>query len=161
MPLPGSTSIRDALSSVPEVQFFMGTFLTSEKFAGLMHPPEFRPPLTLQPPWPDVAKVIKTEEKGSDVNLASHLLFDAFKGDHEVAAVLSNDSDLVEPIRLVTKEPGRPVGLLSPVSNPNPHLRQAATFMRRIDTNDVAACQFPDVVHPSDGRKVARPGSWR
>ncbi len=28
---------------------------------------------------PDVVRILKTEEKGSDVNLASHLLFDAFR----------------------------------------------------------------------------------
>jgi hypothetical protein len=36
----------------------------------------------------------------------------------DVAAVLSNDSDLVEPIRIVTKVLGKPVGLLSPVQIP-------------------------------------------
>jgi hypothetical protein len=37
--------------------------------------------------------VIKTEEKGSDVNLATYLLLDAFKQDCEAAVVISNDSD--------------------------------------------------------------------
>lgn len=56
-------------------------------------------------PGPTVVKVIKVEEKGSDVNLASHLLLDAFQGNFDVAAVLSNDSDLVEPVRIVTQQP--------------------------------------------------------
>ena len=47
-------------------------------------------------PWPD-ALIDKTEEKGSDVNLASHLLLDAFRGDFDVAAILSNDSDWSHP----------------------------------------------------------------
>jgi hypothetical protein len=37
----------------------------------------------------NVVKVIKVEEKGSDVNLASHLLLDAFQGNYDVAVVLS------------------------------------------------------------------------
>ena len=41
--------------------------------------------------------VIKTEEKGTDVNLATHLLLDAFDDDYEAALVVSNDSDLAEP----------------------------------------------------------------
>ena len=61
------------------------------------------------PPYPVVAKVWKTEEKGSDVNLASHLVYDACQGSFDVAAVLSNDTDLVEPIRIVTQELGLPV----------------------------------------------------
>jgi len=64
----------DALGVVPEISIHMGTFLFSEKFAGLVKPPDFRPRTTLSQPWPDVVKVIKVEEKGSDVNLACHLL---------------------------------------------------------------------------------------
>ena len=69
----------DALRTVPEISIHMGSFLLSEKFAGLVKPPEFRPRASLAPPWPDVVKVVKVEEKGSDVNLASHLLLDAFR----------------------------------------------------------------------------------
>jgi hypothetical protein len=50
------------------------------------------------------AKVIKTEEKGSDVNLATHLLHDAQMGRFDVAVVISNDSDLLEPIKIVRQE---------------------------------------------------------
>lgn len=48
-------------------------------------------------PLPDalVAEVHAMEEKGSDVNPAAHLLNDAWKGLFDVAAVLSNDTDLV------------------------------------------------------------------
>ena len=41
-------------------------------------------------------EVIKTEEKGSDVNLAVHLLNDAWLDRYECAVVVSNDSDLAE-----------------------------------------------------------------
>ena len=140
----------------------MGTFLTSRKFAELVHPPEFRPRRLAQmtQPWPDVVKVIKTEEKGSDVNLASHLLLDAFRRNFDVAAVISNDSDLVEPIRIVTQELQMPVGLLSPVPNPNPELKRAASFIRRISMSDLVASQFPDPVQLNDGSVVSRPVQW-
>jgi hypothetical protein len=36
-------------------------------------------------------KVLKTEEKGSDVNLASYLLIDAYCSDCDVAVIVSND----------------------------------------------------------------------
>jgi len=151
----------DALGTVPEISIHMGTLLSSEKFAGRVKPPEFRPRVAPLPqPWPDVVKVIKVEEKGSDVNLASHLLFDAFKGNFDVAAVLSNDSDLVEPIRIVTKEPGRPVGLLSPVSNPTLGLSQVASFVRRISVSDLRASQFADPVMGNNGTPFNKPTSW-
>jgi uncharacterized LabA/DUF88 family protein len=150
----------DALGTIPEISIHMGSFLSSEKFAGLVKPPEFRPRVTLSPPWPDVVKVIKVEEKGSDVNLASHLLLDAFQGNFDVAAVLSNDSDLVEPVRIVTQVLRKPVGLLSPVSNPTPDLRRVASFIRHIRTGDLTASQFPDPVTRADGSTVAKPAAW-
>ncbi|MBV8552046.1 MAG: NYN domain-containing protein [Acidobacteriaceae bacterium] len=158
---PGRQQIYlDALATVPEISVHMGTFLSSEKFAGLVKPPEFRPRMTLPEPWPDVVKVIKVEEKGSDVNLASHLLLDAFQGNFDVAAVLSNDSDLVEPIRIVTQVLGKPVGLLSPVPNPTSNLGRISSFIRRISVSDLAASQFPNPVVRADGFEISKPERW-
>lgn len=39
------------------------------------------------------------EEKGSDVNVASHLLLDVLTGAADAAIVISNDSDLRFPIQ--------------------------------------------------------------
>ncbi len=59
-------------------------------------------------PLPDalIAEFHAMEEKGSDVNLAAHMLNDAWKGMFDTAAVISNDTDLVTPIRMVTAERG-------------------------------------------------------
>jgi hypothetical protein len=150
----------DALRTLPEVSIHLGAFLLSEKFATLAKPPNFRPQLTLSPPWPDVVKIVKVEEKGSDVNLACHLLLDAFQGNFDVAAVISNDSDLVEPLRITTQVLGKPVGLLSPVSNPNPALSRVASFIRRISVSDLAASQFPDPITRPDGTQIHKPAGW-
>jgi NYN domain len=152
----------DALATVPNISVYMGSFLLSKKFAGLVKPPEFRPHLSvpLPQPWPDVVKVVKVEEKGSDVNLACHLLFDAFQNNFDVAAVLSNDSDLFEPIRIVTQVLGKPVGLLSPVPNPTPQLRSVSSFIRRISVSDLRASQFPNPVIRADGSTLTRPPTW-
>lgn len=40
-----------------------------------------------------------SDEKGSDVNAASHLLLDVLQGTVDAAVVISNDSDLALPIR--------------------------------------------------------------
>lgn len=150
----------DALESLPEITVHMGTFLTSEKFAGLVHPPEFRPRIEMAEPWPDVVKVVKIEEKGSDVNLACHLIRDGFQDRYDVAAVISNDSDLIEPIRIVTKELGKPVGLLSPVNKPNPQLVASASFLRRIRRHDLNASQLPNQIGLPDGTQLTRPSEW-
>ena len=38
--------------------------------------------------WPSVAYIWKTEEKGSDVNIATYLLLDAFKKVNEAGGAL-------------------------------------------------------------------------
>lgn len=57
--------------------------------------------MLLPPASPVMVKVVKSEEKGSDVILATYLMLDAFDNDFEGAVIVSNDSDLAEPIRLV------------------------------------------------------------
>lgn len=149
----------DALRTVPEITVHLGNFLLSKPWAGLVHPPQMRGGNVPQfiAPYPVVAKVWKTEEKGSDVNLASHLLRDAYTGNFDVAAVLSNDTDLVEPIRIVTQELGLPVGLLAPVPKPATGLAHVATFVRHIRIQHLQASQFPDSIA---GTTLTRPQTW-
>ncbi|MCG2726164.1 MAG: NYN domain-containing protein [Elusimicrobia bacterium] len=47
------------------------------------------------------------------MNLATHLLFDAFKNKYDTAVVISNDSDLAESIRL-SGSIGKKIGVLNP-----------------------------------------------
>jgi uncharacterized LabA/DUF88 family protein len=151
----------DALATIPEISIHMGTFISSTKYAGLFHPPKFRPELgtRMDEPWPDVVKVHKTEEKGSDVNLACHILLDAIRDRFDVAAVISNDSDLVEPIRIATQEFGKIVGLLSPVSNANPELKKVSSFIRHISTGHLASAQFPIQIETSS-KTICCPSDW-
>jgi len=51
-------------------------------------------------PPPNTIEVFKTEEKGSDVNLATHLLLDGFQDRYAAAIVITGDSDLVTPIKM-------------------------------------------------------------
>jgi uncharacterized LabA/DUF88 family protein len=56
--------------------------------------------------------VADREEKGSDVNVASHLLLDALGGRVDAAVVLSNDSDLTLPVRETRRL--MPLGIINP-----------------------------------------------
>lgn len=105
------------------------------------------------------ARVIKTEEKGSDVNLASHLLADAFRGDFETAVVISNDSDLVTPIRMVTQELGLPVGILNPHPRFSIELAKVATFKKPIREGVLRTSQFPAELHDAVGT-ITKPAGW-
>ena len=61
------------------------------------------------------AQVIKTEEKGSDVNLAVHLLNDSWLDVYDCAVVVSNDSDIAEAMRLARHHHGKLIGLITPL----------------------------------------------
>ncbi len=148
----------DALQTVPEIQAHFGKFLTKKKWAKFAtKPPRTKPEAKFTEPYPRVAMIWKTEEKGSDVNLASHLVRDACKGKFEAAAVLSNDTDLIEPIRIVKEEMGLPVALLTPVGDPAIRLVEAASFVRHVKRHHLRRSQFPDRIPGTD---LERPATW-
>lgn len=157
---PGRQQVYlDALKTLPTVTTHMGNFLVSKPWAGLVHPPKMKGdnvPSFISP-YPRVVKIWKTEEKGSDVNLASHLLLDAFRNDFDVAAVLSNDTDLVEPIRIVKEELGLVVGIMCPSDQPSTSLAKVSSFVRHICLKHLQNSQFPDTIA---GTSLTRPASW-
>ena len=119
-----------------------------------------RGPRVSRMPLPDavVAEFHTMEEKGSDVNLAAHLLNDAWQGLFESAVVISNDTDLVLPIRMVTEELQRPVLVACPGRRQvAPQLRKTATRVRHIRSAMLRAAQFPDAL---PGTAVAKPVCW-
>lgn len=152
-----------ALGTLPEIEIHYGNFLVTKTWAGLVPPdldpakPNAKPPFM---PWPNVVRVYKTEEKGSDVNLGAHLLNDAFHNRFAVAAVITNDTDLVEPIRIATAEIGKTVGLLTPVPQPSASLKRHAAFCHHIRDQHLAAAQFPDPVIGKNGVPIPRPHDW-
>lgn len=62
------------------------------------------------------ATVRMREEKGSDVNVATHLLADVFRREVEAAIVISNDSDLALPLSIARSLV--PVGTVNPGDKP-------------------------------------------
>jgi len=88
----------------------------------------------------------KYDEEGSDGNLATYLVRDAAKAEYTTAIVVSNDSDLVEPLRVVRSDFGVDVYLI------NPQRRAVAEL-------SLAACQLP--LQLTDGvGTVTKPTGW-
>lgn len=96
-PIRQQTYLR-ALRTQALVQIHLGHYLSHVVRMPLANP---------MPTGPRYAEVIKTEEKGSDVNLAAHLVRDAFEDRFEAAVVITNDSDLLEPEGLRRRSVGR------------------------------------------------------
>ena len=108
-----------------------------------------------------MVKVHKLEEKGSDVNLATYLLLDAFQGEYDGAAVITNDSDLVEPIRIVRDVLGKRVEVLDPCGDgrTSAELAKVATFYKPVRLGAISASLFPDSLTDAKGT-FRKPAPW-
>ena len=156
-PLPGNpdapvrqnTYLR-ALATLPNVQIVEGTFLRHAVKMPLAVPPSR---------GPRFAEVIRTEEKGSDVNLASYLLLDAFQRACDVALIISNDSDLLTPIQMARQRFRLKTIIVSPHPTPSFELSQQADFRRQIRKGSLKASQFPDVLTDRVGQ-FHKPYRW-
>lgn len=137
-----------ALRTIPNLSIIHGRFLTHS----------VRMILTDSMPIKKVW-VNKTEEKGSDVNLAAHLLRDGFKGLYDVAVILSNDSDLAEPVRIVREDLNLSIGILNPHQTNSKELQKHAKFVKRIRQRHLSASQFPDIMTDGKGQ-FSKPTTW-
>lgn len=108
------------------------------------------------------ALVKKTEEKGSDVNLASYLIRDGFLGEYQKAIIISNDSDPTKPVEIVREDLKIPVGTLNPQRDRkhiSVNLKQASTFHWFIKERHLRKSQFPDQLTDTFG-PFRKPSGW-
>ncbi len=139
-----------ALKTLPKVSIHLGHFLTHEVMM----------PLALPPGQPQkYVRVIKTEEKGSDVNLATHLIHDAHTGKFDAAVVVSNDSDLLGPIKIVRQELKKKVGVLNPQMHPSRAILPHIDFMKQIRAGVLKLAQFPPSLSDAHGT-FKKPIGW-
>ena len=109
---------------------------------------------------PRTVEVIRPEEKGTDVNLATRLLIDGFRRKYEHAVIISNDSDLASPMKFVKDELKLKVSIVNP---PKVHthrdLVDAATYVKRIRKTHLRNSQFPSELKDATGT-ITKPASW-
>lgn len=137
-------------------------------------PPRLGPPAIVRPAWPIMvqrngaavpdatfmASVATWEEKGSDVNVASHLLVDVLTDAADAAVVISNDSDLRWPVQEARRRV--PVGLVNPGGgylagslSGSPTAGVGKHWWRTLQAADFRAHQLPN---PAGGKR--RPLDW-
>jgi hypothetical protein len=100
------------------------------------------------------------EEKGSDVNVASHLLVDVLTHRVDAAVVISNDSDLRFPVQFAREHV--PVGVVNPSPNRlagalqgQPSVGAGRHWWYQLTESDLKLHQLPD---PAGGYR--RPSGW-
>jgi uncharacterized LabA/DUF88 family protein len=139
-----------ALRTLPNLEIIYGHFLTNEVNM---------PRADSTPGKMKYVKVIKTEEKGSDVNIATHLLSDGFRGQYQAAVIVTNDSDLLEPVRIVRRELKLVVGILNPHERASRVLAREASFVKPIRRGVLKASQFPTQLKDANG-VIRKPKQW-
>ena len=156
---PGNPSQRQrqqaylrALATLPGFDAYYGSFRSGLKRRPLAEP---------LPGLPTHVLVRNSEEKGSDVNLATRLLVDGFNGEYEQAAVVSNDADFAGAMRYVRDDLGLRVTLVNPDSkNTSPsELAGAATYVKRLWKSHLRRSQLPDKLADAVGT-ITKPGGW-
>lgn len=133
------------------------------------------PPHIVEPAWPVMiqsklgvpqdgaifmASTLHQEEKGTDVNVASHLLIDVLTERVDAAVVVSNDSDLKFPVVFCRERV--PVGVINPHGGRiagdlagQPSDGVGRHWWRRLGIDDFVRHQLPD---PAGG--YMRPAGW-
>ena len=152
-----------ALRTVPQVEIILGSYLRS-----VTRMPQV--PLTTPPIIVDVEK---SEEKGSDVNIATHLLCDAFDSIYDVAVLISNDSDLLLPVQTVRAKFGKQVHIVFPFrvfKSRDPKKkkrmpRRSYALQHNCDTfvhlekSKLLSAQFPTTLSDANGT-FSKPPNW-
>lgn len=143
-----------ALRTNPKIEIHLGQFVSIPKYY-----PAY--------PWeygedgrPVMRRINFTQEKGSDVNLASHLVFDVLNSKADAFVVLSNDSDQVGPLKMLQTRTDAKLGLILPQKNPGKELLGLTLpIVRRIRIGVLRSSQFPDILSDSNG-VFSKPKEW-
>jgi uncharacterized LabA/DUF88 family protein len=139
-----------ALRTLPNLQIIYGHYLSHVVWMPLANPVQGVKPFV---------QVIKTDEKGSDVNLASHILVDAADDAFDCAVIITGDSDLRTPVQLVQTRFHKSVGVLNPQKIKCKALETSARFYKHIRESALASSQFPPVLTDSQG-SFHKPSTW-
>ena len=141
-----------ALATLPGLDVHYGAFRSGVRRRPLAEP---------VPGLPTHVLVRDSEEKGSDVNLATRLLVDGFSGEYEQAVIVSNDADFATAMRYVRDSLSLRVTLVNPdAGNPSPRdLSNSATYVRRLWRSHLRRSQFPDTLTDGVGA-ITKPAGW-
>ena len=146
-----------ALSTLPNVEIIQG-FYRKDTVLMPVHEEECKGCPTAKNGF---VKVVKLEEKRTDVNIASAMLLDAFNDRADVFVLVSGDTDFISPVNIVRKDFKKTVIVFNPRETKS-WLRDYASYYRDIPRELPAKCQLPDVVpYGSRGdRFIHRPPAW-
>jgi len=154
-----------ALRTLPKVQIVEGHFKTRvnrlpEETSVAYIENELKMGRSIAGLTPTFVQVRRSEEKGTDVNIATHLVHDAHLSRFDAAILVSNDSDLAEAVRIVCREIGKPVHIFRPSTRrPNAKLQGVATSFNNIDAKHLMTSLLPNTLTDAQGT-FSKPNTW-
>jgi uncharacterized LabA/DUF88 family protein len=152
-PIRQDAYLRALQSHIPHIKIYHGHFLTHPVWRRLVKPTKKS----------KYAQVYRREEKGSDVNLAIHLLNDAWLNAYDCAIIVSNDSDLTEALRIVREDQKKVIGWLvyDRVAVGDYHrskeISKYVHFTKHLAKNKLMNSQLPEKI---PGTKIVKPKEW-
>ncbi len=102
------------------------------------------------------------EEKKTDVNIATHMMTDAFQDCFDIAMVISGDSDLVPPVEMIRMHlPDKRIVVAFPPGRQSHDLQRAADSCFWINQKHLRISQLPNPVAKANGHLLYRPSTWK
>jgi uncharacterized LabA/DUF88 family protein len=152
---PNQDIYMRALATLPLVSVYLGKFTESKIECGVRactH--EGR------------RKFTRRLEKGTDVNIAVHMLNDAYQDRCDQLVLVTADSDLAPALRIIRETfPDKKTFVYVPPGPENERgaaveLRAAAHRNKTLPLNLLPKAQFRSEVHDSLGKAIKKPSSW-
>ena len=143
----------EALSQNPKIEIIYGQFSTHKT----------KMPLAKE--WEKgiikSVEVIKTEEKGTDVNLAVQMVADAKDNLFDYAMLFSNDSDMAYAVQIAVNDCKKFVGLfIDKKAISFPILKKNVNYIRRLTPSAFSRNQFPEEIITETGSIIRKPSEW-
>lgn len=149
-----------ALESLSRVEVIRGNFMIHKSYARRRYRGVLAKIIPKRISDRSKVPIWKVEEKGSDVNLGAYLVLDAARKASDLQFVVTSDSDLAHPLKLVTSELGSKVALCFPHGRHSKELGACKhEFIVWISDGALAKAQLPSPVKHRN-RIYHRPASW-
>ncbi|WBU36781.1 NYN domain-containing protein [Homoserinibacter sp. YIM 151385] len=152
----------NALAGLPRVEVTEGSFTIHKSYARRRYPSRWARviPVPRRLRERHLVKIWKVEEKGSDVNLGAYLVLDAARGAADLQVLVTNDSDLAEPARIVGSQFGQQIALCFPRKTRSRALVAVPhAFVLSVSDAAIARNQLPNPVEVG-GKSYYRPAAW-
>ena len=111
----------------------------------------------------------KYEEKETDVNIATHIIYDCCKEDISSIAILSNDTDLKLPLWYARKKLKKRVLVITPIGKESgsivslqghQDLKKVSNKTISLTEENLKKCQFPETMTDDKGEFFCPP-KWK